>query len=100
MFAAASAAPAARTVDAAGGDGDDGLGAGEAEHEVVRLAAAAVGMAFDDEPCIRVMAEPVAQAGQFALECAPAERMALLAMWTKAAEGWAALAAAARTERQ
>ena len=55
--------------DAAGGDavasedGGDGLGAGEAEHEVARLAAAAVGMAFDEQPCIRMMAEPVTQPG-------------------------------------
>ena len=47
----------------AGEEGGDGLGAGEAEHEVVRLAAAAVGMAFDDEPCIRMMAEPVTKPG-------------------------------------
>ncbi len=38
--------------DAAGGmrpgeDGGDGLGAGEAEREIVRIAASAVGMAFD-----------------------------------------------------
>ena len=42
----------------AGEKGGNGLGAGEAEHEVLLLGAEAVGMACNDQLCIGMLAEP------------------------------------------